>query len=580
MAVKIEEFVAYLGFEVDASALKEFKKQVKETAIFFKQVATAVVGATAALTGYTIITNKQTRQVAALAESVGITVDAVIALEGLAFALGKDSETVIDLVEEMNNKFGEMKGLGELTSLQEGVKLLGLEYKNLKDLNPEQQFLTILDAAKELDDQQRAASGVDMIFGGEANKIIGSIRQIDGSLASFIEQRKQLNFLSEEGIEQAKAFSNLWGSVETIAKTVSAEFAALLGQTLKPLLIEFLKFVQENRDLIKVRIAEWAERLGRFLEVVFRILRWGVLVINDVASALGGLENVLALIAGIFAGIGLVKVIKLFETLSPLIDKAVKAVKALDVATVKMAAKWVAAAALIVLAGLAVNSLIRYFQGKDSLVGDLGVLIAEQMEIGMDALAEFFGFSKDEFQRWLVVTVDIISDVFSTAWKIVSEFFERFASMSWSDVFNTWIFIFKSYIEDLRNLWSSFADWLVSVIPTKILTAFRNMFQQVRSWVSEIPFVGGIVKGGTAAAGAQPVQVPSTAALQTATQSRDMRRTVNNLSKRSGDIYIDAPMSITQREGESGEGLARRIETGIRTEFAQAIRDNDTGVDY
>ncbi|MCK4960790.1 MAG: hypothetical protein KAT00_15360, partial [Planctomycetes bacterium] len=179
MAVRIEEFVAYLGWQVDDDDLEAFNRQVDDTISYFAKVGAAIVGATAALTAFTVATNKETAQQANLAESVGITTETLEALSGVARSLGLDTDNVIDLMEEMNNKFGEMKGLGELITLQEGVQLLGLRYKELKDLEPEQQFLKILDAAKNLEDQQQAVSGVDMIFGGEANKILGAIRQID-----------------------------------------------------------------------------------------------------------------------------------------------------------------------------------------------------------------------------------------------------------------------------------------------------------------------------------------------------------------------------------------------------------------
>lgn len=584
MAVKIEEFVAYLGWEVDSSELKKFKDQAKDAAGFVAKIGAAIAGATAALSAFTVVTNKQTAEMANLADSVGISVDALVALDSVAQGLGKDTETIVDLVEEMNNKFGEMKGLGELTSLQEGVKLLGLEYKNLKDLKPEEQFTTILDAAKNLEDQQRAVSGVDMIFGGEANKILGSIRQIDGSLADLIERRKQLNFLSEDGAEKAKEFNALWVNAGTVAKTASAEFAALLGDSLSPLLKEFLEWVRANRELIKLKIAEWAEKVGRFLKTVFRVLKQGLLVLDKVIDAFGGLENVLAAIAGIVTGLALVKLVKVFQILIPLIWSAVKAQGAWNL--VMKGGKLAGFIGLIVLAALAINSLVRFFQGKDSLVGDIGGVLGEKLHEWMGDLGEFLGFSREEFDLWVVGLVDDISDGFASAWEAVSGFFEKLSALTWDDIFDAWKEVWTTFVWWLEGLWNDFVNWLTDTVPNKILSAFRDVLSKAASLVKQIPLIGDLIagdegiKGAVARTGqlAPPIQQPSPGVTQAITQNRTIQRSISN--QRGGDRTLNMPVTVHQQPGENGEALARRIQRGVREEFASAIRDNDTGVAY
>jgi hypothetical protein len=280
---------------------------------------------------------------------------------------------------------------------------------------------------------------------------------------------------------------------------------------------------------------------------------------------------------------------------------------------------------------------VRFFQGKDSLVGDIGELIAEQMHKGVKALADFFGFSKEEFDLWLVDTVESIEkaakafgqffsdiwdeanalewdDVFD-AWQSVwsqsvnwlkkagkatgqffSDIWDEANALDWNSVFDSWKSIWTGFIGWLKETWNGFANWLTGLI-------------------DRIPFVGGLVKkardaavnaarggprkprgsAGIAAtsAGIQrsltnvvaginlPIQQQaSSGTLQTINQTRSLQNTVNNVSQGRGPVSVQMTNHITQQPGESGEALARRIQGGVRKEFANAIRDNDTGVDY
>lgn len=583
MAVRIEEFVAYLGWQVDDDDLEAFNESVDDTISYFAKVSAAIVGATAALTAFTVVTNKETAQQANLAESVGITTETLEALSSVARGLGLEADNVIDLMEEMNNKFGEMKGLGELTSLQEGVKLLGLEYKNLKNLEPEQQFLTILDAAKNLEDQQKAVSGVDMIFGGEANKILGAIRQIDGSLEEFIQKRKQLNFLTEDAIEQAKEFNLLWEGFTTVMKTVKAAFAAYLGEALQPLLEEFLDWVRANRELIKLKVAEWAEKVGKFLEIIFRALKWGAFVLDRVIDAFGGLENVLAAVSGVLIGIGIAKTVDLIRKAIPIVRAAAAAFRALNWA---MIGKWAAIAAAIALVGLAINSLIRWSKGQDSLLGDM-------IEENKADIAEFFGMTEEEFdefikdfKQWISDFVDGVDWLFDDVGGSLSDFFEDFSEMSWQDVIDVWKWIFQEFIDWLEGVWQGFVDWITTTVPNAISNAFQKALNSARKWASQLPLVGELIEApqavgalGAGVAGQPARQIASASAQQAAAAASLVRNTVNNVQANRGGTG-PITMNITQREGESGEALGRRIVDGVREEFATAVRDNDTGVVY
>ncbi len=112
-------------------------------------------------TALTLI-NKATTETDLLARSVQVSTGTI---DGLTHALrgaGFETEDVISLVEEMNNKLGESAGLQEITPVTESLGILGLSFERIKDLSPEEQFLAITDAALKMEDAQKAAADDDL----------------------------------------------------------------------------------------------------------------------------------------------------------------------------------------------------------------------------------------------------------------------------------------------------------------------------------------------------------------------------------------------------------------------------------
>ncbi len=600
MTVRIEEFVAHLGWEVDPGKLKEFDQQVTKIKDGFKKVAIAIGAATAAVTALIVHTNRETAEMANLAKSVGLTTDNLLALSGVVSEIGLNTENVIDLVEEMNNKMGEKKGLGQFTAVEESLKLLNLDFKELEQLEPDKQFIKILDAAAKLGDQQKAVSAVDMLFGGEANKILGFIREMGMSLEEIIERRKALNFLAEDGVEGAVQFNRAWGETKGIISSVWAQFSGLVGETLKPLLESFNEWVIENKELIKTKIVEWAERLGNFLEIIWKFFKLIGEVLRPVIDLFGGLENVLAVVAGIGAGIALASMIKVITLLTQILLPAIKTIGLFKAAL--NFGKLAGTIGLIVLAALAINSLVRFLQGKDSLVGDIGDKIAEKMDQATGAIAGFFGMTKEEFQFWLVGAVEDIENFFVTIGEAIAGFLTELSNIQWGEVWEIWKGIFLGGVEFIKELLGSavqfisdiFSEmvlvvegWLSSLvnfilkIPGRIIDSFKSLPGIVKDIVRALPGAGLIAAGidlfGGGSESPTPEQTPSPGLVSNIENNRNLQNIVNRQGG-SPQSNVTAHMNITQQPGEDSEGFANKVVQILEENASEAVRNNRSGV--
>lgn len=226
-----------------------------------KKLATFSVGAGTAIGAGVVLLNKASVRAEQLAESVGFNVDKLEALGAAIAPAGFELEHVVDLIEEMNNKLGESAGLEATTPVLEAAHILGLEFENLRRLAPEKQFERITNAALKLADAQQASSAVDILMGGEANRIIGVLRRQGSSIDEITAKYERLNVRTKASREGAKAFTFELGFLTRFLSSLGAEVSGLLGDALTPLIRRFTDWVAANRELIKTRIVDFVQML-------------------------------------------------------------------------------------------------------------------------------------------------------------------------------------------------------------------------------------------------------------------------------------------------------------------------------
>ena len=309
----VEELVGILGLDVDEQSFKKGSKQLENVKKQYERVASAatkVAIAGAALAGFTIITNKFTAEQENMAAAVGISGQSLEAYGALAEQAGLNVDNVIDLVEEMNNKLGESKGLEEITAVKEATKILGLEFKELKRLKPEDQFFAILDAAKQLEDQQKASAATDILLGGEASKFVGLLHQQEGGLQDLLDAHFRLNLLTKDNRAAAVDFNKSFGKLTVILGSATKALASYLGQGLKPVIDFIVEWVAENKELSQSIIKVFSVVLPAVLAIAgIAVAAMTVQLIGMGLAVLGvtwPIVLIIAAFAAMAAGIALV----------------------------------------------------------------------------------------------------------------------------------------------------------------------------------------------------------------------------------------------------------------------------------
>lgn len=357
----------------------------------------ATVGAFGA--GITLV-NAQTAEQQRLAQSLNMSGEAFSSWGGLAREAGQDADIVGDLVEEMTNKLGESKGLGEITPVTESLQMMGLAFKDLENLSPEQQFKTIATAIKGMDDAQAAQSAADILMGGEANKFFGYLRTRKEGVDDLLNQQKKLNLMSDEGRAGALNYSQSMGKLGGVVSSAAGEFSGLVGGVLAPYLEDLApkigEMFNEHRDDIKDFGAGIGKALPKIGEFAFGLL--GVMnsvgsAISWVADKVGGFGNLAVVVGGIIASKFIISAAGLAQSIwtvgsavAPIISTALPGLVA-GIKAVGMAVMTNPIGLVIGAAVLAVGRLIYAWDELKKSFSEGGI---------GSAVATFFGFGDDE----------------------------------------------------------------------------------------------------------------------------------------------------------------------------------------
>lgn len=252
-----------------ASAAKGLKKASDVSWLLTKGMAAAGSAASGAFVTaaggvalFVTTTNKANAEIENMSKAMGISADITRAMDGVLANSTMNWENFTDQIEEMRNKFGEMKGAGEMKKLTEALDVANLKWKDLKGLSPEKQYIKIMDALVKMKDAQKAAFVADEIFGGEGNKITGLLRSRGQTMTEVMEAYQKYNFFTKEGQKASEDFNNAMSPISQIAQSVKTQVAAMIGGALVPYLKTAADWASANKDVIQSRIAEYAKKIA------------------------------------------------------------------------------------------------------------------------------------------------------------------------------------------------------------------------------------------------------------------------------------------------------------------------------
>ena len=404
----------------------------------------AVGGLVAAMGGLMTMTNEQTAEMVGLAQAYDMNVEQFAAWGGVAKQAGLEMDTVGDMVEELSNKFGEFKALGEQSSVADVFGALGIEQAMLDGMETADQFEFIMNRLQQVGDKQQAASLADMLFGGEGNKITTYIRNTGKSIDELLERQRDLNQLTNEGGAGAQKYGYAFKNLKTVVTSSWQEISGIVGGELAgeidTLGDSIAGFVREHKDEIVVAIKGLITAAGDAVNVVWELGK----TVNSVVQTFGGWETVGAVVAGMLAG-------KLVVGIASVVSTGLSMIKMLGAAKVGMAGFNVVMAANPIGAVAAAIGLL--------VTG--GILLYQNW---------------DKITAWFGEKLPWIGDLFEGVWDGIKTVF------SWTPlgmVVNNW--------SPIMDFFSGLFDGIGKIISDRI-AVIKNTFDTVKGWVGKLKF--------------------------------------------------------------------------------------------
>ena len=546
----------------------------------FLKLAGGAVAAVSALGAVVIAQGNATTVALNQARAVGLSADAYVAWDSALGEIGMSGQNVVNLMQDSIKRLGELRGKGEMPEVQASLKMLNLQYSDLKDLAPEKQFMSIMEAAKALDDAQVAGSAADKLLGGDAVKIIGNLRNYDGTVQDILDSYGRFNLLTSEGIQGSREIEGFFTSLSTAAKTGLQEIAGQVGTSLVPVIEGVNEWIAANRELIGQKIKDYADTLA----TAFRWLAWAGEKVVDLVESLGGAGKIIKGVAIAFGAWKLQTWVASLSTFVVKMNSAALASTAMKTAISGL--KQIGMAGLFTAAYLAVEDLYYFLTGGNSAIGRF---MDEHIPAAEAALLDFFGVTTEgmtdwerriataEFQQSFLEKIEWMKLGADEIWKGMKEKVAWFG-LGFTDLGQKISEVFGLVATGAASLGTSISNFFGGIIKS-IVSTFYGAADEIRKVIKSLPIVGDMLIGDGSAAGLlgahgqmRPGGIPKFGGDFSPFPSGGLSTVAAGAGgggqSVSNSYSFDAPITIHAPSGSDSEAIARAVSGALKKTFS------------
>ncbi len=179
------------------------------------------------------------------ADKIGITTEGLSKMQLAASLAGVESNTLNKSLQKMIVNIADTaSGTGEAS---DAFKLLGLDAKELIELNPEDQFAEISEAMNKLENNTQRVSAAYDIFGGRGTALLNLTKQGKAGLAAIGEEAEALGLtMSRDAVAGVEAANDSLTRLFSIGKGFSNQLTAALAPAIEEVVIALKDFVLES----------------------------------------------------------------------------------------------------------------------------------------------------------------------------------------------------------------------------------------------------------------------------------------------------------------------------------------------
>lgn len=368
----IKEFFVSLGLDHEAAEWAEAFEAVEGLNELLEKLVETVEEVAEQLVESVVETGEYAHALEALSARTGQSTTALQEWEFVSKMAGASGEAMTHAWTHMARTLGEVKD-GSV----EAARAFGQLGVRVRDghgqLRTQQElFDEVADKLAKMKPGWERNAAVMKIFGRGGTEILPVIAKGAKGIEELKQEAHDLGLvMSEEDVEAAGEFAKGMERIHAVGESLRRDLAMPLIEALNPMLESLTEWLKNNRELIKLKITEWAQKLAHFVEVLGKMIQIAV----KAGSFLVENWKILAVLGVALATVLELQAIALGGIEAGYIAAGISAV----IAGAEAAAAWLAAAAPVVIMAallaaivLVAEDVYTFLKGGDSLIGRIG----------------------------------------------------------------------------------------------------------------------------------------------------------------------------------------------------------------
>lgn len=297
----VRELIALLGFKIeDKGEAEAFERRLEKV----QATALGVVGALAAVGAVAAAAVREFASSSAdatdAAERIGTTTEALQELDYAATLGGASVDEIRQGLTALGAAAAGVTERGKATS--EMLHGIGVATRDARgQARPtEDIFMDLAAALERIEDPGKRAAIAMRVFGGEGRGLVLMLNQGPAAIQRMREEARELGVvIGGDVVAAGNALDDQFQSLTFVARTLFRQLGAGAAKEIAPLVTGTLQWVQANRQLIQLRVAEAGKVIGSMLRGLGTTLelvgRWT----NNMVTSFGGLKAALLAFAAV-----------------------------------------------------------------------------------------------------------------------------------------------------------------------------------------------------------------------------------------------------------------------------------------
>lgn len=290
-------FFATLGLQVDKNSFEQGDKALSSsTNKISALVGTArnVAAVIGVLGGYATATAKIEAVELRNAAALGVDVERLNDWKTAAKLAGVNANGLIGAMQKLETSYQALKSGTADTELAKNLSYLGLNYNEVADLSADERLKVVLQTAKAMEDQGRAAYLINKVLGQTGLDFYESMKLSGMTVDELLKKSSSINLTDKADYEKANNFSNELNETKARVESLSKLFGSEISADFTPLLQKINDWLSNNGSQIVEDLSEIVGSITRIADKIAPIVSGiGGTAIDAVGSVTSGVSKML-----------------------------------------------------------------------------------------------------------------------------------------------------------------------------------------------------------------------------------------------------------------------------------------------